>query len=107
MLGEGLVGFVLGLVAGLFAYAIALAMYSGLEPYAITFGIVTGLAVLLTVVFGSFLADWALKLADADRNVSATTLSVAAMLFGTLMYLGLTFAAAPILAWLAPKLLEG
>jgi magnesium transporter len=104
ILGEGAVGLVLGVVAGLFAYAIGLAFYSGLEPYAITFGIVTGLAVLVTVVFGSFLADWALRLADADRNVSSTTLSVVAMVFATGIYLALTLAAAPILAWLGPKL---
>jgi hypothetical protein len=47
------------------------------------------------------------KLADADRNVSSTTLSVVAMLFATLVYLGLTLAAAPILAWLGPKILQG
>jgi magnesium transporter len=107
ILGEGAVGLVLGVVAGLFAYAIGLAFYSGFEPYAVTFGLVTGLAVLITVVFGSFLADWALRLADADRNVSSTALSVVAMVFGTVVYLALTLAAAPILAWVGPKLFPG
>ena len=39
--------------------------------------------------------------------MSSTTLSVIAMAFAAVVYLGLALAAAPILAWVGPRMFKG
>jgi hypothetical protein len=89
---EGSVGLAMGLASGLIAFGYGWVRHYGPEMSAL-FGIVTGLSILLTVFFGSVLADAALRRSDRDHSVSATALSVVAMLFAAILYLGLSYLA--------------
>ena len=54
----------------------------------------TGIAVLVTVLFGTFLGENARRRAIADKTVSSTVMSASAMAFGTVAYLALAALAA-------------
>ena len=98
LLAEAGVGLVVGIGVGLAAFAYSLLTYELREPEAAAaFAIATGLAVLATVVFGSLLGDTAARWSDAGRNVSATTLSVIAMLVGGVSYLAMSTGAGYLL----------
>jgi len=101
LLAEGSVGLALGIATGLFAFAYGeLRNFPGVW-FSITFGLVTGLAVLLTVVFGSVLADAALRRSDENRRISGTALSSIVMLVAAAIYLGLALAS----SFLAPAII--
>jgi Mg/Co/Ni transporter MgtE len=95
---EGLLGLALGAATGLLALAFV-SVWMGaaeLSPVTVGFAIATGLATLLTVLFGSLLADWAWRVSDSGRTVSGTTLSIVAMAFAVAIYLALTLAVTPL-----------
>ena len=93
LLREGLIGLATAAVTGLLAYAIVYLMYGGAAAYPEPFAAVTALATLLTVVVGGVLGHVALNRSAAGKRVSGTALSLAAMALGTLIYVGLAFAA--------------
>jgi hypothetical protein len=87
----------MGTLAGLLAGVYGWLRHSAVEV-SLVLGVTTGLAVLLTVLFGSYLAHVALNASDEGRTPSSTMLSVTTMVFGTAVYVGLAFAAGPIAA---------
>ena len=88
---EGLVGAAVGVVAGVFAGLVGYLLGS-LDPgVGLALGVATGAAVLATVMFGSVLADVALRLAAKDRQASSTALSIVAMVFAALVYLAIAY----------------
>ncbi len=97
LLAEGALGLAMGLLAGLLAGVYGWLRHSTME-ISLVLGVTTGLAVLLTVLFGSYLAHLALNATDKDHPVSSTSLTVATMVFGTAVYVGLAFAAGPLAA---------
>lgn len=106
LFAEGSVGLAMGLGAGLVGFAFAYYSEGVAGEAAGLFGLVTGLAVMLTVVSGSVMADSALRWSDAGRSVSGTWMSTAAMLLGTVIYLGLSLGGgyvAAVLGVLAPR----
>jgi Mg2+ transporter MgtE len=97
VLAEGGLGLVMGVLSGLLAGVYGWLRHATPEISG-AMGVTTGLAVLLTVVFGSFLAHLALKAGDNDRTVSSTVLSTATMVFGAIVYVALAVAAGPVTA---------
>ncbi len=93
LLTEGGVGLGVGGVAGLVGFGLV-EIVAGPENLgaAALFGVITALAVLLTVLFCGLLAELALRRSDKDEPVSSTMLSTTAMLFSAAIYIGLSFA---------------
>jgi len=96
LLAESGLGLVMSLLAGSLAGLYGWLSHAPAE-IALTLGATTAIAVLLTVVFGSFIAHAALHASDKGKSVSSTGLSVAAMLFGTVAFIGVAVAAGPII----------
>ncbi|MBI5232285.1 MAG: CBS domain-containing protein [Coriobacteriales bacterium] len=86
--GNGIVGAALGTVAG--GAAFALAGVAGIQTEAaVPFGVVVGLAILCILVAGVAVSRYARRLADQDKRISGTTLSLAMMIAATLIYAAL------------------
>jgi len=99
LFAESAVGLAVGTACGLLAAAF---LWIQTPSWALptVFGIVTALSVLATVVLSSVLADAALRRTDSGRSVSATGLSVTAMVFSVVIYLGLSLAGGVVGAYL-------
>ena len=93
LLREGPIGLATAIVMGLLAYAIIYLTYGGAAVFGEPFAAVTALAALLTAVVGGVLGHIALTRIAAGKRVSGTALSLTAMALGTLIYLGMAFAA--------------
>ncbi|HSK47658.1 MAG TPA: magnesium transporter [Coriobacteriia bacterium] len=92
LVAEGSVGLALGIACGIFAAGYLQLAQRGINlETSIIFGVVTMLAILVTVVLSSVLADSALRRADKGRPISATGLSTTAMLLSVVVYLGLSY----------------
>jgi magnesium transporter len=96
LLTSSAVGVGLGIVVGSIAFGV-LELSMQLWQWSLVFGIASALATLVVVLFGALLAEYAVRRVDADKPVSATALSVGAMLFATVLYLGLVLACGPVL----------
>ncbi len=95
MLAAGAVGLGVGIVAGLIAFGFMELAAQGWQLSTL-FGVATAVSVIVTVLFGGVLAEYAVRRAEEDKPVWTTALSVGAMLFATLLYLGLVFACGPL-----------
>ncbi len=93
LLRESALGAVLALASGLLAFGIFYVAEDRFVMGAIPFGLATGIAVMLTVFAGTALGEFARQQGAAGRHVSGTGLAVTSMLFGTVVHLGLAFAA--------------
>jgi Mg2+ transporter MgtE len=93
LLREAALGLVLGVGSGLLGFAFVYIAQDGLVRAALPFGVATAIAVLLTVLAGTALGELARTRSEAGKRVSGTGLSIASMLIGTVVYLGLAFAA--------------
>ena len=89
LLAETALGAGLGLIVGLVAFAWVEIMGSGTERAAV-FGVITGVSLLATVLFGALIGEVATRRAADEKPVSAALLSVSSMLFATACYLGLS-----------------
>lgn len=89
---EGAVGLGAAIVVGLLGFVWVEALRRGASQ-AVPFGIASALAVLLTVLFGSLLAQTALSRSDAGHEISTAALSTVSMVFAAVVYLGLAFVA--------------
>ncbi len=100
LLAESALGTAIALAIGLVAFAFVEITSGGAEKTAAVFGVVTGLSVLATVLVGALLGELAGRRSEGERPVSATWLSLGAMLFATVCYLGLSFVGGVLLvAW--------
>ncbi|MGB4440936.1 MAG: CBS domain-containing protein [Coriobacteriia bacterium] len=91
LLRESGLGLALGVASGALAFGYAYAVQH-LQPFGVwEFALATSVAVLITVLVGSALAELALRRSEAGKRVSGTALSVTSMVVGAAVYLGLSF----------------
>ncbi|MBN1193224.1 MAG: magnesium transporter [Coriobacteriia bacterium] len=103
LLRESALGIIIGAGGGLLAFGFVYVgqggFAGGATPFgAWQFGAVTGASVLLTVLTGSALAEFALRRSSTGKRVSGTALSVASMLVGAAVYLALSYWTGTLLA---------
>jgi len=95
-LRDGALGFVLGALVGgtLFGLGEVLAVDPRISG---AFAIATGLSLLVVMLVGVVVTEWARRRMAADKPLSASGLSVAMMLLGTAVYLGFALGAGVLL----------
>lgn len=95
-LRDGALGFVLGSLVGgvLFGLAELLTVDPRISG---AFAIATGLSLMVVMLVGVVVTEWARRRMDADKPLSASGLSVAMMLLGTAVYLGFALGAGAVL----------
>ncbi len=97
-LRDGGLGFVLGALMG--GALFGLGQVLGVDPrISGAFAIATGLSLLVLMVLGVVVTEWARRRMDADKPLSASGLSVAMMLLGTVVYLGFALGAGIVLVY--------
>jgi hypothetical protein len=89
LLRESVLGLALGVAGAVFSSALLTVIRS--TVYVPRFALVTGVAMLVTVLAGSTLAEAALRRSAAGKRVSGTGLTVVAMLVGAVVYLALAY----------------
>jgi len=97
-LRDGAFGFMLGALVGgvLFGLGEMIAVDARISA---AFAIATGLSLLVVMVVGVMVTEWARRRMDADKPLSSSGLSVAMMLLGTVVYLGFALGAGVVLVY--------
>lgn len=91
LLRESALGLALGSAGGLLGFGYSYAVQGGRTFAALPFAVATTLAILLTVLVGTTLGEFALRRSAAGKRVSGTGLPLMSMLIGAVVYLGLAF----------------
>lgn len=91
LLRESGLGIALGFASGALAFGYVYGTQRWHSFGAWQFALATSVAVLITVLVGSALAELALRRSEAGKRVSGTALAVVCMVIGAAVYLGLSY----------------
>jgi len=88
---ESALGLVLGMLAGAVALSLLIAAEASFLTAALPLALATLIATLAIVLVSVTLGEIALRRSAAEKRISATGLTLAAMVFATVIYLGLAY----------------
>ncbi|MDY0340343.1 MAG: CBS domain-containing protein [Coriobacteriia bacterium] len=102
---EGGIGLATAALSALVALGFVMLTTDTVHVVATPFAAATAAASLLTVLIGGMMGDFALRRSAQEKPVSGTGLAITAMLVGSVVYLGLAYAAGT--TWAAALVLAG